>query len=93
MKKLNFNLILGGLVVTLSILATLAGYVGSNINGQGDSHTAKARQFLADANTDEGLALQYIMLDYAVFDGYYLNEGKDSDAAQYYYDNFSLPLV
>ena len=62
MKNISSKLTLGILGTTLSILATLANYVGVNFFGRGDSHTTKARQHLVDANREDGKALQLLFV-------------------------------
>ena len=93
MKKLGSQLALGILVTTLSILATLANYVGADYGGKGDSHTAKARQHLADANREEGLAMQLVILDASMFDNMRVYDGKDDELFEYFYSNLSPFLL
>ncbi|MBT7600441.1 MAG: hypothetical protein HN560_05150 [Anaerolineae bacterium] len=88
-KKLGSDLSLGILVVTLSIFAAATNYTIYKIGGVGSSHTANARQLLADSNTDYDIGLQLIILDYSMYDGYFINNGVDSVAANYYEDSFS----
>ncbi len=92
MKKLGADIVLGLLVATLSIFTAVANYSVYKIGGIGSEHTAKARQLLADSNTDDDLGLQLIILDYSMYDGYYINNGVDDVAADYYMDNFSASL-
>ncbi len=92
MKKLGSDIILGILVATLSIFTALANYSVYKVGGLGNGHTANARQLLADSNTDYDLALQLIILDYSMYDGYYISDGIDDVAADYYEDNFSKSL-
>lgn len=92
MKKLGSDIILGILVVTLSIFTAGTNFASYRIGGTGGTHTANARQLLADANTDYSIALQLIILDYTMFDGYYLNDGANNDVADYYLSNFSEVL-
>ena len=93
MKKLGSQLALGILVTTLSILATLANYVGADYGGKGDSHTAKARQHLADANREEGLAMQLVILDASLLDNVRVYDGKDDELFEYFYSNLSPFLL
>ena len=92
-KNLGSKLSIGILVTTLSILATLANYIGADLAGKGGSHTANARQLLADANREDGLAMQLVILDATTFDGFVVYEGKDDDLAGYFYENLSQPLL
>jgi len=92
-KKLGSKLVIGILVTTLSILATFANYIGAELGGKGGSHTANARQLLADANREDGLAMQLVILDATTFDYYVIYEGNDTELASYFYENLSPPLL
>ena len=92
MKKLGSQLVLGILVTTLSVLATLANYVGTSFSGKSSGHSSAARQHLADANREEGLAMQLVILDATTFDNFYVYTGRDEELANYYYENFSPAL-
>ena len=88
-KKLGSDLVLGILVATMSIFTAAANYAVYQIGGVGAGHTAKARQLLADSNTDYDLGMQLIILDYTMYDGYFISEGVDDFATEYYQNNFS----
>ncbi len=92
MKKLGSDIVLGILIVVLSIFTAVANYSVYQVGGVGGTHTANARQLLADANTEEDIGLQLIILDYTMYDGYYISNGLDNVAANYYEDNFSDAL-
>ncbi len=92
MKKLGSQLVLGILVTTLSVLATLANYVGTSFSGKSGGHSSAARQHLADANREEGLAMQLVILDASTFDNFYVYNGHDDELANYFYENFSPSL-
>ena len=93
MKKLGSQLVLGILVTTLTVLATLANYVGTSYSGKSGGHTATARQHLADANREEGLSMQLVILDASTYDNFYTYNGRDDELADYYYENFSDALL
>lgn len=93
MKNIGSKLALGILVTTLSILATLANYIGANYGSRGGSHTASARQYLADANREEGLAMQLVILDATTLDNVRVYNGKDDELFNYFYENLSPSLL
>ena len=92
LKKLGSDIALGILVVTLSIFTALANYAVYQIGGVGSAHTANARQLLADANTEYGVGLQLIILDTTMYDGYFISNGIDDFATDYYTNHFSDAL-
>ncbi|MCP4142355.1 MAG: hypothetical protein GY755_19130 [Chloroflexi bacterium] len=92
MKRLGSELVLGILVVTLSIFTAANNYAVYKIGGVGGAHTASARQLLADANARYDTGLQLIILDYTMFDGFYISTGLDDVAANYYESSFSDAL-
>ena len=93
MKKLGSQLVLGILVTTLSVLATLPNYVGTSYSGKSAGHTSAARQHLADANREEGVSMQLVILDANTYDNFYVYNGRDDELAGYYYESFSPALL
>ena len=93
MKKLSSNIVLGILVVVLSIVTATANYSVYRIGGVGNEHTANARQKLADANTTSIQALQFVIYDYQLYDGWYINYGTNIEASDYYRSQFSDALI
>jgi len=93
MKKLGSDIFLGILIVVLSVITAVANYSAYKIGGTGGAHTANARQLLADSNTESIAALQLIINDYNMYDGYYVNYEINPDASDYYWDNFSYALA
>ena len=96
MKRLKFfssELWLGALVALLSVLVALAAYQsGVSDSKEGDLNVEGQKQ-LTDSNGYYLEANQYIIYDYTMYDGWYVNEGKDDDAAEYYLANFSEALA
>ncbi|HNT25892.1 MAG TPA: hypothetical protein PKM21_16100 [Anaerolineales bacterium] len=96
MKRLKFfssELWLGSLVALLSVLVALAAYQsGVSDSKEGDLNVEGQKQ-LTDSNGYYLEANQYIIYDYTMYDGWYVNEGKDDDAAEYYLANFSEALT
>ncbi len=93
MKKLSSDIVLGILIVVLSIITATANYSVYRIGGEGGAHTASARQKLADANAASIQALQLVIYDYQLYDGWYINYENDTEASDYYWSQFSHALV
>ncbi len=96
MKRLKFfssELWLGALVALLSVLVALAAYQsGVSDSKEGDLNVEGQKQ-LTDSNGYYLEANQYIIYDYTMYDGWYVNEGKDDETAEYYLANFSEALT
>jgi hypothetical protein len=92
MKWLGSNLMLGFLVTILSIFTAVANYSTYVVGGKASDYQAEGDRLLANANTEYIQATQYIIVDYTMYDGYYINYDKDSDVANYYHDSFSAAL-
>lgn len=87
-----WNLILGFLVSALSVLTAAANYNAYQSSNLASDLEAEGDRLLADANTGYIQANQYIILDYTMFDGEFLQRGVDDFAADYYKDSFSVSL-
>ena len=92
MKWLGSNLLLGFLVTALSIFTAVANYSTYVVGGRASDYQAEGDRLLANANTEYIQATQYIIVDYTMYDGYYINYDKDSNVANYYHDSFSNAL-
>ncbi len=92
-RWLGSNLMLGFLVTALSIFTAAANYATFDVGGTAAGHSAEGDRLLADANTDYIQTTQLMIVDYTMFDGYYINEGEDDFAAEYYQANFSDQLA
>lgn len=92
MKWLGSNLMLGFLVTVLSIFTAVANYSTYVVGGRASDYQAEGDRLLANANTEYIQATQFIIVDYTMYDGYYINFDKDNEAANYYQDNFSDAL-
>jgi len=89
---LGSNLFLGLLVTVLSVSTAVANYstykAGANASGiEGDGD-----RLLANSNTEYISASQYIIVDYTMYDNYYVNLDVDEFAADYYQSQFSDEL-
>ncbi len=96
MKRLKFfssELWLGALVALLSVLVALAAYQSGLADSKEGDLNVEGQKQLTDSNGYYLEANQYIIYDYTMYDGWYVNEGKDDDAAEYYLANFSEALT
>jgi hypothetical protein len=91
--RLASEVMLGSLVAILSVLMSFVAYQGAlSDSAEGDANV-EGQKVLSLSNTEFLRANQDIIQDYTMFDGFYLNEGKDEDAAAYYAANFSDALT
>jgi hypothetical protein len=87
-----WNLILGFLVSALSVLTAGSNYMAYQSDKASADLEAAGDRSLAISNTDYLRANQFIILDYSMFDGEYIQRGVDEFAADYYKGNFSTEL-
>lgn len=90
--ELLWNLILGFLVSALSVLTAGGNYMAFQSEKTSADLEAEGDRSLAISNTDYIRANQFIILDYTMYDGEYIQRGVDDFAADYYLDNFSPEL-
>jgi hypothetical protein len=89
---ISSNLILGFLVSALSVLTASANYMAYQAGNVAGDYEAEGDRLLALSNTYYLEANQNIIVDYNMYDGYYINGGVDDFAVQYYQDQFSDSL-
>ena len=87
-----WNLILGFLVSALSVLTAGSNYMAYQSDKASADLEASGDRALAISNTDYLRANQFIILDYSMFDGEFIQRGVDDFAADYYTANFSTEL-
>jgi len=92
MKWLGSNLMLGFLVTVLSVFTAVANYSTYVVGGNASGHETEGDRLLADSNTLYISATQYIIVDYSMYDSYYINLDVDDFAAEYYQSQFSDAL-
>jgi len=90
---LGSNLMLGLLVTILSVLTALANYSTYNAGSVSSGLDTEGDRLLADSNTEYIQATQFIIVDYTMYDGYYVNLDVDDFAAEYYQSQFSDELA
>ena len=91
-QKLGSNLFLGLLVTALSVFTAFTNYATYKVSGESSGYETEGTRLLADSNTEYIRATQFIILDYDMYDGYYIQQGVDDFAAEYYQSNFSDEL-
>jgi hypothetical protein len=92
-KILASEITVGILVAVLSIMTAFAAYQGSLADSAEADANVEGQKVLSLSNTEFLRANQDIIQDYTMFDGYYLNQDTNEEAATYYQDNFSEALT
>lgn len=87
-----WNFVLGFLISALSVLTAASNYMAYQSDKASADLEAEGDRSLAISNTDYLQASQFIILDYDMFDGEYIQRGVDDFAADYYKGNFSPEL-
>jgi len=92
MKWLGSNLMLGFLVTVLSVFTAVANYSTYIISGKASGYETEGNRLLADSNTAYISASQFIIVDFSMYDSFYINSNVDNFAADYYKALFSPVL-
>jgi hypothetical protein len=92
MKWLGSNLVLGFLVTVLSVFTAAANYSAYIVGGKASVYEAEGNRLLADSNTAYISASQFIIVDFSMYDSFYVNSNVDNFAADYYKALFSPAL-
>jgi len=92
MKWVGSNLVLGLLVTVLSVFTAVTNYSTYVVGGNASGHETEGDRLLADSNTEYISASQFIIVDYSMYDSYYVNLDVDDFAAEYYQSQFSDTL-
>jgi hypothetical protein len=91
-QKLGSNLFLGFLVTVLSVFTAATNYATYQVSGTSAGYEIEGSKSLANSNTEYIRATQFIIQDYTLYDSYYVQQGLDDFASEYYQTNFSLEL-
>lgn len=91
-QKLGSNLFLGFLVTALSVFTAATNYATYQISGTASGFETEGDRLLANSNIEYVRATQFILQDYTMYDGFYVQTGVDDFAAEYYQSNFSPEL-
>src|SRR6185503_1878585 len=92
MKWLGSNLMLGFLVTVLSVFTAVANYSTYIVSGKASLYETEGNRLLADSNTAYISASQFIIVDFSMYDSFYINSNVDNFAADYYKSLFSDAL-
>lgn len=91
-QALGSNLILGLLVTVLSVFTAYTNYSTYKTNGEVAELEKEGSRLLAESNTEFLSSTQFIIQDYTLYDGYFIQAGLDDFASEYYLQNFSPEL-
>lgn len=91
-QKLGSNLFLGFLVTALSVFTATTNYATYQVGSTASEHESDGARLLAESNTEYVRSTQFVILDYTMYDGYYVSLDVDDFAAEYYQSNFSPEL-
>ena len=91
-QRFGSNLFLGFLVTALSVFTAATNYATYQISGTASGHDTEGSRLLANSNTEYVRATQFILQDYTLYDGFYIQQGVDNFASEYYQANFSPEL-
>lgn len=93
MKFFSSEWVLGILVALLSVLIAAAAYQSSIFDSKEADFNVEGQKQLTESNSLYLEANQFVIYDYQMYDGWYINEGANDDLAQYYMDSFSENLT
>lgn len=89
-RWLGSEIILGTLIALLSVFTGAASFQGSMSDSDQNKYQNEGMQTLTDANAEYLTANQFIVYDYSMYDGWFLDE--TGQKADYYQANFSESL-
>jgi hypothetical protein len=92
LMKIGSETVLVTLVTFLSVLTATAAWQGSLADSKESDANVEGQKQLTEANSMYLETNQFVIYDYSMYDGWYINTGKDEEIAQYYYDSFSESL-
>jgi hypothetical protein len=79
-------------VTALSVLTAATNYATYQIGSTTSDVETDGMRLLAESNTEYVRSTQFVILDYTMYDGYYITLDVDDFAAEYYQSNFSPEL-
>jgi hypothetical protein len=91
-QRLGSNLFLGFLVTALSVFTAATNFATYQVSGTASGYETEGNRLLANSNTEYVRATQFIIQDYTMYDGFYIQQDVDDFAAEYYQANFSEEL-
>ncbi len=93
MKFFSSEWVLGILVAFLSILIAAAAYQSSLFDSKESDMNVEGQKQLTESNSMYLEANQFVIYDYQMYDGWYINDGTNDDLAEYYKTSFSENLT
>ncbi len=92
-KLFRSELFLGILVAGLSVLIAAAAYQSSLFDSKESDLNVEGQKQLTESNSLYLEANQFVIYDYQMYDGWYINDGTNDDLAEYYMASFSENLA
>lgn len=92
-KFLSSEWVLGILVAILSVLIAAAAYQSSLFDSKESDFNVEGQKQLTESNSLYLEANQFVIYDYQMYDGWYINDGSNDDLAEYYMSSFSENLA
>ncbi len=93
LRLFGSEILLGIMIALLSVMTALSAYQGALADSQESDANVEGQKVLSLSNTEFLRANQDIIQDYTMFDGFYINEERDPELADYYRANFSDALA
>jgi hypothetical protein len=93
MKFFSSEWVLGILVALLSVLIAAAAYQSSLFDSKESDFNVEGQKQLTESNSMYLEANQFVIYDYQMYDGWYINDGTNADLADYYKTSFSENLT
>jgi hypothetical protein len=90
LRWLGHEIMLGTLIALLSVFTGIASYQGSMSDSDQNKYQNEGMKMLTDANAEYLTANQFIVYDYSMYDGWFLDE--TGDKADYFQASFSESL-
>lgn len=91
-KFISSEWVLGILVAVLSVLIAAAAYQSSLFDSKESDLNVEGQKQLTESNSLYLEANQFVIYDYQMYDGWYINDGTNADLADYYMASFSENL-
>jgi hypothetical protein len=92
-KTISSEWTLGILVALLSVLIAAAAYQSSLYDSKESDFNVEGQKQLSESNTFYLEANQFVIYDFTMYDGWYINDGLNADLADYYNSSFSEELT
>jgi hypothetical protein len=92
-KFIKSEWVLGVLVALLSVLIAAAAYQSGLFDSKESDSNVEGQKLLSESNTYYLEANQFVIYDYNMYDGWYINDGTNNDLATYYQSSFSEQLT